>query len=226
MDTMIGVKLGMSRMFDDSGKSVPVSVIDLSGNRVCQVKSVERDGYDAIQLAHGERKKKRLSGGLIGHLAKHKAGLARRLCEVRCTAEQAAAVTPGDTVSLDAFTEGTVVDVSGISKGKGFAGVIRRYNFRSGRATHGNSRAHNKPGSSGQCQDPGRVFKGKKMAGHMGDRSVTVRNLHVARIDPERKLLFVSGGIPGATNSSVVVYVAAARFQRRGNSAGSTKEGK
>ena len=187
MKTLLGVKLGMSRLFRDDGVAVPVTVLDLSGNRVCQLKKADGpDGYDAVQLAHGERSKKRLSQAAIGHRAKHKAGLARRLREVRCAAAELEGLEPGQELGLDAFDEGLLVDVIGVSKGKGFAGGIRRHNFRSGRATHGTSRAHNTIGSSGQCQDPGRVFKGKKMPGHLGARGCTVRNLPVARVDRER----------------------------------------
>ena len=206
MDKLAGYKLGMSRVFTDAGESVPVTVLDLSGNRVAQIKTASGpDGYDAIQLAHGTSKKKRLSNAEVGHRAKYKVGLARTLKEVRCTSAQLAGVENGAEVGLAAFAEGALVDVTGVSKGKGFAGAIKRHNFRSGRATHGNSRAHNKPGSIGQCQDPGRVFKGKKMAGHMGARGSTVRNLRVARVDAEKKLLFVAGGVPGAPNSKIFV---------------------
>lgn len=214
MDSLIGIKVGMSRMFDDAGNSVPVTVLNMSGNRVCQVKQASSaDGYDAVQLAVGEAKKKRTSNAQVGHLAKYKAGLARTLYEVRVSPEVAAAAEAGSAARLDAFAEGTVVDVAGISKGRGFTGAIRRHNFRSGRASHGNSRAHNKPGSSGQCQDPGRVFKGKKMAGHLGNKGVTVRNLRITRIDIERQLIYVSGGVPGSINSEVMLHKAAALHQ-------------
>lgn len=209
MNALLGVKAGMSRMFDERGSSTAVSVIDMSDNRVCQVRRAGTDGYDAIQIAHGTAKKKRLSGAAVGHLAKHKAGLARRLAEVRCTAAEAEAATPGDALDLSAFKEGALVDVTGTSKGKGFAGVIRRHNFRSNRASHGNSKAHNKAGSTGQCQDPGKVFKGKKMAGHLGAKRTTVRNLRVARVDAEKGVLYVAGGIPGAARGEVMVRLAA-----------------
>ena len=210
MNALVGIKAGMSRMFDDNGASTAISVIDMSGNRICQVKksAAGKDGYDSIQIAHGSRKKKSLSNAAIGHLAKHKAGLARRLVEVRCTPERAAAANPGDEIGLSEFSEGSIVDVSGISKGKGFAGVIRRHNFRSNRASHGNSKAHNKPGSTGQCQDPGKVFKGKKMPGHLGAKRATVKNLRVMRVDMERSILYVAGGIPGASNGEVLVRLA------------------
>ncbi|MBF2735600.1 MAG: 50S ribosomal protein L3 [Betaproteobacteria bacterium AqS2] len=215
MKTLLGVKIGMSRLFRDDGVAVPVTVLDLSGNRVCQLKKADGpDGYDAVQLAHGARKKKRLSAAAIGHRAKHKAGLARRLKEVRCEAAELEGLESGQELGLDAFAEGLLVDVIGVSKGKGFAGGIRRHNFRSGRASHGTSRAHNTVGSTGQCQDPGRVFKGKKMPGHLGDRGCTVRNLPIARVDLERKLLFVKGGVPGANNAQIAVRVA--RIQKNG----------
>ena len=206
MNKLLGYKLGMSRLFTDAGVSVPVTVLDLSGNRVAQLKSASGpDGYDAIQLAHGTRKKKRLGNAAIGHRAKHKVGLARTLKEVRCTAAELEGLESGAELGLEDFAPGALVNVTGVSKGKGFAGAIKRHNFRSGRATHGNSRAHNKPGSIGQCQDPGRVFKGKKMAGQMGARGATVRNLRVARVDAANKLLFVAGGVPGAPNSPIFV---------------------
>lgn len=209
MNALLGVKLGMSRLFREDGVAVPVTVLDLSGNRVCQVKKAAGpDGYDAVQLAHGTRAKKRLGQAAIGHLAKHKAGLARRLREVRCDAKQLEGLEPGQEIGLDGFDEGLLVDVTGVSKGKGFAGGIRRHNFRSGRASHGTSRAHNTIGSTGQCQDPGRVFKGKKMPGHLGAQGCTARNLPIARVDRERKLLFVTGGVPGAANSEVMVRIA------------------
>lgn len=217
MDTLVGIKVGMSRMFDDAGNSVPVTILDMSTNRIGQVKlATGKDGYNAIQLAHGEAKKKRVNKAKIGHLAKHKAGLARNLHEVRVSAAQAAAAEVGSEVGVDDFTAGCVVNVAATSKGRGFAGVIRRHNFRSGRKTHGNSRAHNKPGSTGQCQDPGRVFKGKKMAGQMGNKTVTVRNLTVARVDAEQKLIYVAGGVPGAKNCPVILSMAAANFQPAG----------
>ncbi len=198
----------MSRLFDEQGRSHGVTVLDVSGNRICQVKRADgADGYDAVQLAHGQAKKKRLSSSMISHLAKHKAGLARQLREVRCDADTAAKVEPGNEVGIDKFTVGALVDVRGTSKGRGFAGVIRRHNFKSGRATHGTSRAHNKPGSIGQCQDPGRVFKGKKMPGHLGAKGVTVRNLRIAHVDADRNLLFVAGSVPGASNSQIMVHL-------------------
>lgn len=214
MNALMGIKAGMSRMFGDDGASTAVSVIDMSGNRVCQVKGVDaKDGYCAIQVAHGTAKKKRLSNAAIGHLAKHKVGLAKSLTEVRCSPEQAQAANPGDALDLAAFSEGALVDVTGTSKGKGFAGAIRRHNFRSNRASHGNSKAHNKPGSTGQCQDPGKVFKGKKMPGHLGARQTTVRNLRVARVDRERNVLYIAGGVPGSANAEVVVRLASRQPQ-------------
>lgn len=217
MNSLLGTKVGMSRLFGDGGDSTAVSVIDVSGNRVCQVKSSGgRDGYDAVQLAHGTKKKKRVTRAVVGHLAKHSSGLAGRLVEVRCSAGEAEGLSPGDEVGLDAFQEGGMVDVTGTSKGRGFAGAIRRHNFRSGRATHGNSRAHNKPGSIGQCQDPGRVFKGKKMPGHLGAERVTVKNLRIARVDREKSVIYVAGGVPGAGNSDVVVRLSASQPSGKG----------
>ena len=217
MSALLGIKIGMSRLFDEQGKSHGVTVLDVSGNRVCQIKLADGpDGYNAVQLAHGQAKKKRLSNAMINHLAKHKVGLAQRLREVRCDAKTAASVEPGSTVGVADFSVGAMVNVSGVSKGRGFAGVIRRHNFKSGRASHGTSRAHNTPGSIGQCQDPGRVFKGKKMPGHLGAKNVTVRNLRIARVDVERNLLFVAGGVPGASNSQIMVRLSPGAEQAAG----------
>ena len=206
MATLLGVKAGMTRLFAENGKSSAVTVIDVSGNRVCQIKTPERDGYAAVQLAQGQGRRNRLGRARIGHLGKHNAGAARQLREYRSDADGIADLQPGVELAVDAlFAAGHHVDVSSRSKGCGFAGVIKRHNFRSGRQTHGNSRAHRKPGSTGQNQDPGRVFPGKKMPGQMGSRRTTVQNLKVIKVDGERGLLFVGGAVPGARKASVIV---------------------
>ena len=206
---LLGKKVGMTRIFRDDGESVPVTVLDVSGNRVAQVKSEEKDGYSAVQVAHGERKAKRIPKPLAGHLAAHRAGPARRLKEFRVPEAGGDGFAPGSALGADVFSEGQMVDVTGVSQGKGFSGVIKRYHFRSNRETHGNSRSTRKPGSIGQRQDPGRVFPGKKMAGHMGAKRRTVQNLRVVRVDAERGLLLVSGSVPGSKSGAVMVRPAA-----------------
>lgn len=206
---LLGKKVGMTRVFRENGDSVPVTVLDVSGNRVAQLRRAETDGYLAVQVAHGERKRHRIGKPVIGHLAKHRAGPARTLREFRVGGAEMEGLSPGDALSADMFAEGQLVDVTGVSKGKGFAGVIKRHHFRSNRATHGNSRSTRKPGSIGQRQDPGRVFPGKKMAGHLGAKRRTLQNLPVVRVDAERGLLLVRGSVPGAANGEVVVRPAA-----------------
>ena len=206
MAALLGVKAGMTRVFAENGRSNAVTVIDVSGNRVCQVKTAERDGYAAVQLAQGQGRRNRLTRAMIGHLGKHNAGAARRLREYRTDAGEMAGLQPGAELAVDAiFATGHHVDVTSRSKGCGFAGVIKRHNFSSGRQSHGTSRAHRKPGSTGQNQDPGRVFPGKKMPGHMGSRRTTVQNLKVVKVDGERGLLFVGGAVPGPRNADVMV---------------------
>jgi len=207
---LLGKKVGMTRIFRDDGESVPVTVLDLSGNRVAQVKRPGTDGYCALQVAQGERKTKRINKPEAGHLAAHRAGPARRLKEFRVEGEaELEPFAPGGELSVTMFSEGQLVDVTGVSKGKGFSGVIKRYHFRSNRETHGNSRSTRKPGSIGQRQDPGRVFPGKKMAGHMGAKRRTVQNLPVVRVDEQRGLLLVRGAVPGSANGAVMVRPAA-----------------
>ncbi len=196
----------MTRIFEDNGDSIPVTVLDVSGNRIAQVKRVGTDGYDAVQVAQGERKQRRIPKPEIGHLAKHLAGPARRLREFRMDAgESMEDCKPGEQIPVTLFSEGQLVDVTGVTKGKGFAGVIKRYHFRSNRETHGNSRSTRKPGSIGQRQDPGRVFPGKKMSGHMGAKRRTVQNVRVVRIDEARGLLLVRGAVPGSSDGEVMV---------------------
>jgi large subunit ribosomal protein L3 len=202
---LVGRKVGMTRIFTDDGNAVPVTVLDMSGNRVSQIKSVATDGYDALQIAHGTRKASRVNKPTAGHFAKAGIEPARGMTEFRVSAEVAAQYQPGATITVEIFQPGQLVDVSGITQGKGFAGTIKRHNFGSQRASHGNSRSHNVPGSIGQAQDPGRVFPGKRMSGHMGAVKRTVQNLEVVRVDIERQLLLVKGAVPGAKGGAVVV---------------------
>lgn len=202
---LVGRKVGMTRIFTDDGNAVPVTVLDMSGNRVSQIKSVATDGYDALQIAHGTRKASRVNKPTAGHFAKAGIEPARGMTEFRVSAEVAAQYQPGATITVEIFQPGQLVDVSGITQGKGFAGTIKRHNFGSQRASHGNSRSHNVPGSIGQAQDPGRIFPGKRMSGHMGAVKRTVQNLEVVRVDIERQLLLVKGAVPGAKGGAVVV---------------------
>ena len=202
---LVGRKVGMMRIFTDDGASIPVTVLDLSNNRVTQVKTAEVDGYSAVQLAYGVRRASRVIKPAAGHFAKAGVQAGSALKEFRVAASAAAEVKMGSVISVDVFAAGQLVDVQGVSIGKGFAGVIKRHNFSSNRASHGNSRSHNSPGSIGMAQDPGRVFPGKRMAGHLGDATCTVQNLEVARIDVERGLVMVKGAVPGAKNAHVVV---------------------
>jgi len=202
---LLGRKVGMMRVFTDDGDAVPVTVLDVSNNRVAQVKTVEIDGYSAIQVAFGTRKASRVTKPEAGHLAKAGVEAGEVLKEFRVAAEVAAEYKAGGTVPVTLFAAGQKVDVQGTSIGKGFTGTIKRHNFRSQRASHGNSRSHNVPGSISMAQDPGRVFPGKKMSGHLGDVTVTTQNLDVIRIDEARQLLLVRGAVPGAKNGHVVV---------------------
>lgn len=200
---LIGRKRGMTRVFTEDGVSTPVTVIEVEPNRISQLKSVDADGYNAIQVTVGERKASRVTKPEAGHFAKAQAAAGRKVCEFRVESHDDLAV--GAELKVDIFEAGQKIDVSGLTKGKGFAGVVKRYGFRGGDATHGNSLSHRAPGSIGQCQTPGRVFKGKKMAGHMGDKKRTLQNLSVVRVDAERNLILVKGSVPGATGSNVVV---------------------
>ena len=202
---LLGRKVGMMRIFTDDGDSIPVTVLDVSDNRVTQIKTVDTDGYTAVQVAFGHRRASRVTKAQAGHFAKAGVQSGTVLREFPVSAEKAAEFTPGAVIRAELFEAGQKVDVSGTSHGKGFAGTIKRHNFGSGRASHGNSRSHNVPGSIGMAQDPGRVFPGKRMTGHMGAVSSTVQNLVVARVDSERQLLLVRGAVPGAKNGNVVV---------------------
>ena len=202
---LLGRKVGMMRIFTDDGDAVPVTVLDVSNNRVAQVKTVDNDGYDALQVVFGERRASRVTKPEAGHLAKAGVLAGSVMKEFRVPAEVAAEYKPGSTVPATLFAAGQMVDVQGTSIGKGFAGTIKRHNFSSQRASHGNSRSHNVPGSISMAQDPGRVFPGKKMSGHLGDVTVTTQNLDVVRVDEARSLLLVRGAVPGAKNGHVVV---------------------
>ena len=202
---LLGRKVGMMRVFTDDGDAVPVTVLDVSNNRVAQVKTVETDGYSAIQVAFGSRKASRVTKPEAGHLAKAGVEAGEVLKEFRVAAEVAAEYKPGATVPVTLFATGEKVDVQGTSIGKGFTGTIKRHNFGSQRASHGNSRSHNVPGSISMAQDPGRVFPGKKMSGHRGDETVTTQNLDIVRIDEARQLLLVRGAVPGSKNGFVTV---------------------
>ncbi len=205
---LLGRKVGMMRIFTDDGDSIPVTVIDVSDNRVTQIKTPETDGYAAVQVTFGKRRASRVSKAAAGHLAKAGVEAGTVLKEFRVDAAKAAAFKPGDKIAVGLFEAGQKVDVQGVTIGKGYAGTIKRYNFSSGRATHGNSRSHNVPGSIGMAQDPGRVFPGKRMTGHMGDVTATVQNLEIARVDAERQLILIKGAVPGAKNGDVVVLPA------------------
>jgi large subunit ribosomal protein L3 len=202
---LIGRKVGMTRLFTDEGEAIPVTVIDVSDNRVAQVKTQATDGYDAVQLAHGTRRASRVTKAMAGHFAQAGVMAGNALNEFHVDAEKLAEMNPGQVVGVDVFAAGQKVDVQGVTIGKGYAGTIKRYHFASGRASHGNSRSHNVPGSIGMAQDPGRVFPGKRMTGHLGDVTRTVQNLVIARIDAERNLIMVKGAVPGAPGGKVLV---------------------
>ncbi|MFM2480506.1 50S ribosomal protein L3 [Celerinatantimonas sp. YJH-8] len=202
---LIGRKVGMTRIFTEDGVSIPVTVIECEPNRVTRVISEENDGYRALQVTTGTKKANRINKPQAGHFAKAGVEAGRGLWEFRLDGEEGEGIEVGGELKVDLFNEVKKVDVTGTSKGKGFQGGIKRWNFRTQDMTHGNSLSHRAPGSIGQNQTPGRVFKGKKMAGHMGAERVTVQSLEVVRIDAERNLLLVKGAIPGATNSDVIV---------------------
>jgi large subunit ribosomal protein L3 len=202
---IIGRKAGMTRVFTEEGQSIPVTVIEVSPNRVTQVKTVEVDGYSALQVTAGSRRSSLVNKPKAGHYAKASVEAGFGMWELRLESEEGADLAAGAELRVDQFEAGQFVDVTGISKGKGFAGTIKRHNFGMQDATHGNSVSHRAPGSIGQNQTPGRVFKGKKMAGHMGDERVTTKNLEVVRVDLERNLLLVKGAVPGAPGGTVTV---------------------
>ncbi|NVF14444.1 50S ribosomal protein L3 [Vreelandella maris] len=201
---LVGKKAGMTRVFTEDGASVPVTVIEVDPNRVTRVKSVESDGYAAIQVTSGSRKAKHLTKAQAGQFAKAGVEAGRALMEFRL-AEGEAIPEVGGEITVSLFEAGQMVDVTGTSKGKGFQGAVKRWNFRTQDMTHGNSLSHRAPGSIGMCQTPGRVFKGKKMAGQMGNARCTVQSLEIVRVDAERNLLLIKGAVPGAPGSDVIV---------------------
>jgi large subunit ribosomal protein L3 len=202
---LVGRKIGMTRIFTDDGTSLPVTVLDVSNNRVTQIKSASTDGYSAVQVAYGTRRASRVTKAAAGHFAKAGVEAGSVLKEFTATPEQLASLTLGGKVGVDLFQVGQKVDVTGVTIGKGYAGTIKRHHFKSGRATHGNSKSHNVPGSIGMAQDPGRVFPGKRMTGHLGDVQRTVQNLKIVRIDADRQLILVMGAVPGAPGGDVIV---------------------
>lgn len=202
---LIGRKAGMTRIFTDEGQSIPVTVIEVEDNRVTQVKTNDVDGYRAVQVAYGSRRASLVTKAAAGHYAKANVEAGRGLIEYRLAESEGEELKAGDQFSVSLFEAGQIVDVTGNSKGKGFQGGVKRWNFSMQDATHGNSLSHRAPGSIGQCQTPGRVIKGKKMAGQMGNEQSTVQNLQVVRVDEERGLILVRGAVPGATGGDVVV---------------------
>lgn len=202
---LVGRKVGMTRIFAEDGRSVPVTVLDVSNNRVTQVKTPESDGYAAVQVAFGKRRASRVGKPLAGHLAKAGVEAGHTLREFSVEPVQLSSIKAGDVIGVDLFAVGQKVDVTGTSIGKGFSGVIKRHNFSSNRASHGNSVSHNSPGSIGMAQDPGRVFPGKKMAGQYGNVTRTTQSLEVVRVDVERQLLLIKGAVPGSKGGDVIV---------------------
>ncbi len=202
---LIGRKVGMTRVFTDDGASIPVTVLEVVPNRVTQIKTVENDGYNGLQVAFGVRRASRINKALTGHYAKAGVAAGSGIQEFNVGADVTANHAVGTNVTVELFQAGQLVDVTGTSIGKGFAGAIKRHHFKSNRASHGNSKSHNVPGSIGMAQDPGRVFPGKRMPGHLGAVTVTTQNLEVVRVDAERNLILIKGAIPGAKGGDVVV---------------------
>jgi len=203
---LVGRKIGMTRLFTDDGDTVPVTVVDVSNNRVTQIKTPETDGYAAVQVTFGKRRASRVSKPAAGHFAKAAVEAGHILKEFRVEPDQLASLKIGGQVGADIFKVGQFVDVTGTSIGKGFAGVIKRHHFSSNRASHGNSVSHNKPGSISMAQDPGRVFPGKRMSGHLGAVKRTAQKLEIVRIDAERQLLLIKGAVPGSEGGDVIVH--------------------
>lgn len=202
---LIGRKIGMMRIFTDAGVSIPVTVVDVSSNRVAQLKTEERDGYSSVQLAYGSRRASRVVRPQAGHFAAASIEAAASLVEFRVEVGVLAGLHVGASVSAEIFAVGQKVDVSGVTQGKGFSGAIKRHHFSSQRASHGNSISHNAPGSIGMAQDPGRVFPGKRMAGQLGNVNRTTQNLEVVRVDSERGLLLIKGAVPGSKGGQLLV---------------------
>lgn len=203
MISIIGKKMGMTRIFTEDGVSIPVTVIEIEANRITQIKNLNTDGYRAIQVTTGSKKANRMTKAEAGHFAKAGVKAGRGLWEFRLEEEQE--LTEGLEINVEIFTQVKKVDVTGTSKGKGFSGTVKRWNFRTQDSSHGNSLSHRVPGSIGQNQTPGRVFKGKKMSGHLGDERVTIQSLDVVRVDAERNLLLVKGAVPGATGGNLII---------------------
>ncbi len=202
---LVGRKVGMTRVFTDDGEAVPVTVVDVGDNRVTQIKTPRTDGYTAVQVTTGARRASRVTRAQAGHLAKAGVTAGTLTREFLVTDEQVAALNPGAVLPLDMFQPGQKVDVTGTTQGKGFSGAIKRHHFSSNRASHGNSVSHNSAGSIGMAQDPGRVFPGKRMAGHLGNVKRTAQNLEIVRVDTERKLLLIKGAVPGSKGGHVIV---------------------
>ena len=202
---LIGKKQGMTRVFTPEGDSFAVSVVSVLPNTITQIKSVESEGYSSIQVTTGEKKEKHLSKAQQGHFKKNSVNAGEGLWEFRVNSDDLNELQVGSEINLDIFEEGQKIDVQGKSKGKGFAGTVKRWNFKMQDASHGNSISHRAPGSIGQCQTPGKVWKGKKMSGHMGDAKKTIQNLKIASIDVENNLVLIKGAIPGPTGSNVVL---------------------
>ena len=202
---LVGRKVGMTRIFAEDGRTIPVTVLDVSDNGVSQIKTVETDGYAAVQVAYGKRRASRITKPVAGHLAKAGVEPCRGMKEFRIAEDQVAGFNAGDVIKADLFQVGQKVDVTGVTIGKGFSGPIKRHNFSSNRASHGNSISHNSPGSIGMAQDPGRVFPGKRMAGQYGNVQRTTQGLEIVRVDVERQLLLVKGAVPGSKGGDVVV---------------------
>jgi large subunit ribosomal protein L3 len=213
---LVGRKVGMTRVFADDGSAIPVTVLDVGNNRVTQVKSAESDGYTAVQITYGKRRASRVSKPMAGHLAKAGVEAGELLKEFHVGADEVANFKPGDVVSLETFAVGQLVDITGTTKGRGFSGVIRRHNFSSNRASHGNSVSHNKPGSISMAQDPGRVCPGKRLPGQYGNATRTVQTLPVVRVDKERGLLLVKGSVPGAEGGHIIVRPSAKTPAKKG----------
>ena len=213
---LVGRKIGMTRIFAEDGKAVPVTVLDVANNRVTQIKTPDVDGYAAVQVTYGKRRASRVLKPQAGHLAKAGVEAGELLREFPVAAEQLSELTLGAVIGVDTFTVGQYVDVTGTTKGRGFSGVIRRHHFSSNRASHGNSRSHNTPGSIGMAQDPGRVFPGKRMAGQHGNVTRTTQMLTVVRVDTERGLLLIRGSVPGSDGGHIIIRPSAKTPAKKG----------
>ncbi len=213
---LIGRKCGMTRVFREDGSSVPVTVLQIDSNRVTQLKDVDRDGYKAVQVTVGDKKSSKINKAMSGHYASAEVTAGRALYEFRLGDDEGNDLVAGSELSLEIFKEGQYVDAKGTSIGKGFAGGVKRHNFKMQDATHGNSISHRAPGSIGQCQTPGRVFKGKKMAGHMGAVTKTTQNLTIHSIDKERNLILVKGAVPGSKGGDIVITPATKKMHKKG----------